>query len=106
MSDASARLEIDGYCTVPSVLTNAEVAACIAEWTTICRELGNDPAILKGDQGEICGARNLVRIWPNVISILRRPPLREFLAELLGAEAGLVRGLYFDKPPGHGWALP
>ena len=28
------------------------------------------------------------------------------LAEVLGEECGLVRGLYFDKPPDQSWSLP
>jgi ectoine hydroxylase-related dioxygenase (phytanoyl-CoA dioxygenase family) len=34
------------------------------------------------------------------------PALREVLLAELAPGAGVVRGLFFDKPPGHGWALP
>src|SRR4029077_6153806 len=29
-----------------------------------------------------------------------------FVTQVLGPSAGLVRGLYFDKPPEQSWALP
>ncbi len=32
--------------------------------------------------------------------------LVEFLQRVLGAECGVVRGLYFDKPPEKSWSLP
>ena len=34
------------------------------------------------------------------------PVVRDALLEVLGPDAGVVRALYFDKPPGHSWALP
>lgn len=51
-------------------------------------------------------ARNVLSIWPMAVTVWRRPPLLETLAALLGPHAGLVRGLYFDKPPERSWALP
>ena len=37
---------------------------------------------------------------------MRRPPLLELLRGVLGPEVGLVRVLFFDKPPERTWALP
>ncbi|MCH7990061.1 MAG: phytanoyl-CoA dioxygenase family protein, partial [Planctomycetes bacterium] len=36
----------------------------------------------------------------------RRNPLLQLLRETLGDGFGLVRGLYFDKPPERSWSLP
>ncbi|HEX4610934.1 MAG TPA: phytanoyl-CoA dioxygenase family protein [Urbifossiella sp.] len=52
------------------------------------------------------GARDLFRLWPGAADLIRSPGLFEPLRVALGPGAGLVRGLFFDKPPGHGWALP
>ncbi len=41
-----------------------------------------------------------------VKTIWRRPPLLELLRGVLGPEVGLVRVLFFDKPPERTWALP
>ena len=51
-------------------------------------------------------AHNLMQLWPNAINIVRRPQLREEVRDVLGPQAGVVRILFFDKPPGHSWALP
>lgn len=104
--DQAARLESDGYCIFPSALSPDEVLERCMEWVSICREHHDDPAILRGTDDKIGGARNLLRLWPGVMSLLRHPPLREFLLAVLGPGAGVVRALYFDKPPGQGWALP
>ena len=43
---------------------------------------------------------------PAAAALARHPRLHDPLARVLGPGAGVVRGLYFDKPPGDGWALP
>jgi hypothetical protein len=65
-----------------------------------------DESALRGFEGGVYGARNILALWPDVVDCWRRPPLPEALAALLGSEYGLVRVLYFDKPPGQTWALP
>jgi ectoine hydroxylase-related dioxygenase (phytanoyl-CoA dioxygenase family) len=45
-------------------------------------------------------------LWPEVVDLARRPGLLRPLTEVLGPAAGVVRVLFFDKPPGHSWALP
>lgn len=54
----------------------------------------------------IYGARNLIQICPVSIEWLEEPRVREVCQALLGGECGIVRGLYFDKPPGSSWTLP
>ena len=97
-----AKLKADGYCLLPSVLGPDRVQSSLQDWEHICSENRGDPAILMGAEGAVSGARNLLRMWPSVVELARLCPI----TELLGPEAGVVRALYFDKPPGHGWALP
>ena len=47
-----------------------------------------------------------LRLWPGAIELLRWAPLAAVLADMLGGAAGVVRGLFFDKPPGAAWSLP
>lgn len=56
--------------------------------------------------GRTHGARNLLQLWPKVEALVGKPKLVELLTRILGPEAGIVRGLFFDKPPGDTWALP
>jgi ectoine hydroxylase-related dioxygenase (phytanoyl-CoA dioxygenase family) len=99
------RLDADGFCILPNVLTLDSVAAALTEWDAITREQEND-AILSGESGPAYGARNLLDLWPGVTEFVRAPVLADALTEALGSGAGVVRVLYFDKPPGHSWALP
>ena len=41
-----------------------------------------------------------------IIDWVRQSAIAATLRELLGDDVGCVRGIYFDKPPGQGWALP
>lgn len=104
--DWQARLANDGYAILPGVLTAGAVSRTIAEWDAVCRRYAAEPSFLAGPDGCVTGARNLLRMWPAVLELARQPGLLESLIEVLGPSAGVVRGLFFDKPPGRGWALP
>lgn len=65
----------------------------------------DDDAVRHRD-GEVYAARNVLTLCPAVIECWRTPVLSHFVTEVLGREAGLVRALYFDKPPAQSWALP
>jgi hypothetical protein len=99
------QLDADGFALLPGVLEADEVGAALAEWAEACRRNADDPAILAND-GPAYGARNLLQLWPGVMRLVRHPRLCEPLREVLGSAAGVVRVLFFDKPPGHSWALP
>jgi hypothetical protein len=106
VTDWLTQLTADGYAVLPAVLTPAEVDA--ARWA--CAEALADPAaapsVLAGRGGPPHGARNLLRLWPGAADLARKPALAGPLRRVLGPGAGVVRGLYFDKPPGASWALP
>ena len=99
-------LDADGYCVLPSILSLRQVRDALEAWETVCQANANDPAILQDADGAISGVRNLLRMWPGVVELARQPRLQDRLAKLLGPHFGVVRALFFDKPPGRGWALP
>lgn len=43
---------------------------------------------------------------PEVAALLDRGEMRSLIADVLGPGAGLVRVLFFDKPPDRSWSLP
>ncbi len=99
-------LERDGYTTLPGVFDTQEVRELVAGLeSALASGVADDPAI-RGGEGTVYAARNVLRLWPQAGTIWRRPPLSEALAAALGDDFGLVRALYFDKPPGNSWALP
>ncbi|MBY0460939.1 MAG: phytanoyl-CoA dioxygenase family protein, partial [Gemmataceae bacterium] len=100
------QLHTDGFALLPSALTAAAVASALAGWDRVARAHADGGVLLASGTGPAYGARNLLELWPEVVEMVRREPLRGSLLEVLGPNAGVVRVLYFDKPPGHSWALP
>ena len=52
------------------------------------------------------GSRNLLSLCPAVVQLLKSPAIFAACEAVLGPRFGVVRGLYFDKPPGLSWSLP
>lgn len=99
-------LAAEGFVLLPAVLDPVAVNAATAAWGEAAARFAADPAILSNTNGIVSGARDLFRLWPEAVELARTPGLLEPLLTELGPGAGVVRGLFFDKPPGHGWALP
>ena len=96
-------LDRDGYLLLRGVFAASETAK-LAERLTAALQT-TETAVLQA-RGQTYGSRDLARLFPEVYELPRRPQLREFLASHLGPHAGLVRGLFFDKPPDCSWSLP
>jgi hypothetical protein len=96
-------LDRDGYVLLPAIFKAAEVDATRAGCAQALAA-ASDSVLANG--GPAYGARNLLTLWPDSLTLARAPNLAAGLRDVLGPTAGLVRGLYFDKPPGHSWALP
>jgi len=100
------RLSDDGFATVESVFDAAECHKIIAELESVLVG-GEDPkTVLRRANGAVYGARNLLTVFPQAATLWRKQPLINVLVEVLGPRFGLVRGLYFDKPPESTWSLP
>src|SRR5689334_22438520 len=86
----------DGFTVVGGIFEADEVDQLSAELMDAVSK--PQAAVLQRD-GTIYAARNLLQLWPRAGHVWRRPPLITLLGEILGPTFGLVRGLYFDKPP-------
>jgi hypothetical protein len=105
MQEVVRQVERDGFAVLPGVFTSEEVddiLRCLAA----AFAAGTDDEAFRGQAGAVYGARNVLSLWPGATAAWRKPPLPGLLAALLGPAFGLVRGLYFDKPPDQTWALP
>ncbi|HEY1188590.1 MAG TPA: phytanoyl-CoA dioxygenase family protein [Gemmata sp.] len=100
------QLERDGWAFLEGALSAEAVAGALREWSEVTRTNPEADAVLTGASGPAYGARNLLELWPGVVELVRAGPIRDALRAVLGPGAGVVRALYFDKPPGHSWALP
>lgn len=97
-------LERDGFRLLPQAVS----AEAIAELLEICQAtFGDDsPGVrARSSRGHVYAARNLIESIPQVSTVWQCETLLSFLREHLGQDFGLVRALFFDKPPDRTWAL-
>lgn len=100
-----SQLDHDGFTIVPGVLDAVRVDAVLRDLAAILQPEQEATAI-RSREGTVYAARNLLSLWPPVADVWREPPLPGLLASVLGPDFGLVRVLFFDKPPESTWALP
>ena len=98
-------LERDG-CVLLSGLLDQEETEEVARSLGSALQATDEEAPLRSQEGTVYAARNVLKVWPEGGTIWRRPPLVDLLRRVLGVGCGLVRVLFFDKPPGQTWALP
>jgi hypothetical protein len=105
-SNIDSLLNRDGYALVRGVLNSDSVARAADDCAAALMSGEAADSVLTSRPGRAYGARNLLRLWPGAVDLLRQSPLAAVLKDILGEAAGVVRGLYFDKPPGESWSLP
>jgi len=106
MRNELSALDEDGFVLLRKVFDPGEVAAWIAQLDGVFQQSGDAAAALLRRAGSVYAARNVLEWFPASQSLWRTPALLELLGAVLGNEFGLVRALYFDKPPDQTWALP
>jgi hypothetical protein len=100
------RLEQEGCAVLRSVFTGQAVDAMIDSLASAFAARKGSTALIRDDQGQVYAARNVLELWPGVDDAWRKSELPCLLGGVLGTTFGLVRVLYFDKPPQQSWALP
>jgi len=109
MSNPSGRtqtteIEANGYQWIPAVLSKPQcddVIRSFEKWSSSEQTKGT----IDSRDGAVVGARNLLDGWECVETLISQATIRQFVVTHCGPQAGLVRALFFDKPPGAGWAL-
>jgi ectoine hydroxylase-related dioxygenase (phytanoyl-CoA dioxygenase family) len=101
-------LEQNGFTIVRGVLS-ADECKTIAEQVLDALQRDQRSTIHAGNSRTanrgIVGGRNLLALWGGWRRLIQSPQVADLIANELGDRAGLVRGLFFDKPPGQGWSL-
>jgi hypothetical protein len=100
------QIQSAGFAVLPAVFSGEEVDAIRHDLVAALSAPPGEGSAVRGQDGTMYAARNLLTVWPPVATVWRRRPLVDALRALLGPGYGLVRVLYFDKPPGQTWALP
>jgi hypothetical protein len=105
LHELCSAIDRDGYALLPGVFAPGEVVA-IRRALGEALAAGEEGPAIRGSEGAVYAARNILALWPEAAGVGRRRPLADVLRAVLGGGHGLVRALYFDKPPGRSWALP
>ncbi len=100
------RLNEEGFAVVESVFDFEECDRLTRNLEAALVACNDESVVLRRANGAIFGARNLLTVFPQTTMLWRKQPLIDVLAKVLGGQFGLVRGLYFDKPPEGTWSLP
>lgn len=93
----------NGYCLLRQACDAPNLERITSE---LSASLRNAHAANLISRGELYGSRDLLRVCPEIIKLIQISVLREFACLALSNECGIVRGLYFDKPPSRSWSLP
>ncbi len=100
-----AQIEREGYAILQGVFSDEDCDSLIDRLSEAIDRPADTEAI-RSRQGSVYAARNVLALLPAVQSLWQRAPLENLLNSVLGSGFGLVRGLYFDKPPERSWSLP
>jgi hypothetical protein len=95
-----------GYAVLPAVFGPEEMDGILRELAVAFEASSGESASVRSQEGNVYAARNVLDLWPPAATLWRRPPLMEILAAILGPDHGLIRVLFFDKPPERTWSLP
>ncbi|MFO0813562.1 MAG: phytanoyl-CoA dioxygenase family protein [Gemmatales bacterium] len=99
------QLRQDGYVMLHAVFSRAQVSQWGIELeSALQRDQQHQAAISR--RSTIVAARNMLEVFPAAKELWKGTKLHSVLQAALGADMGLMRGLYFDKPPGQSWSLP
>ena len=97
-------LRNQGFAVLDQVLDGQECLAVVNELESALSSMSEGP--IESKRGGLVGGRNLLSVWNGWKVISGCPDVSLLVEQCLGSEAGIVRALYFDKPPGSGWSLP
>jgi len=103
MTGLAEQVSEQGFALLSGIFEPSEVEL-LRQQSTVVFE-GSSTAI-RQRSGSVYAARNVLSLWPETRSLGQHPRLQPILELLLGTQAGLVRGLFFDKPPEQTWSLP
>lgn len=101
--DALQDLERNGFFLYPALLDEHQ----LQRWLGRCKAAFESPDIgMLRSRGSLYGSRSLLRVMPEVVELAHERSIRSLMRAILGDGWGVVRGLFFDKPPERSWTLP
>jgi hypothetical protein len=105
MSTSEWNLKRDGFRMLPRAV-DAKVVDRLLVVLENAFEDDSQAVRARSSRGHVYAARNLIESIPEVTTVWQADPMQGMLREVLGNGFGLVRALFFDKPPERTWNLP
>lgn len=98
-------LEQDGFCILKQAVDNATMLQLQRDFSNAF-ESESASIRARSSQGHVYAARNVIDSIPAATSVWQSGSMFHLLTQQLGVNFGLVRALFFDKPPERTWSLP
>ncbi len=96
-SAVTEAIEESGFAIVPDVVDAGRIERLIA---TV-----QDADFVRSARGEeVYGARNILAV-PQIAALARDKTVLELVHAIIGPDARVVRGIFFDKTPGANWPV-
>src|SRR5947207_3654172 len=95
-------IDQQGFAILPGAFSPERVA-CLA--SDLARVLPHAGSSILQSRGHVYGVRNLIDVWPPALTVAQDAALGAAIGSVLGNGFGLVRSIFFDKPPGRTWSL-
>ncbi|MEI7459648.1 MAG: phytanoyl-CoA dioxygenase family protein [Pirellula sp.] len=105
MPTAEWNLDRDGFCMLHDAVDVATIQRLLSVLDSAFWD-DSKSVRARSSRGHIYAARNLIETIPEVTTVWQVNPMLSLLHEQLGVDCGLVRALFFDKPPDRTWSLP
>lgn len=87
-------IEISGFATIDPYLDSDSIELLIQDITAVNITPGR------------AGIRNLLELVPSVCTLAQSQEIRSLVEPILGDNARVVRGIFFDKNPTTNWKVP
>ena len=97
-------LERDGFCILEGAVDRESVDSLLRAFSQVFDGQA-DGVLVRSERGHAVAVRNLIDSVPVVRTIWQGDRLLALLKQELGEHFGLVRALFFDKPPDRTWGL-
>ena len=98
-------LERDGFFILPRAVDAAVIERLLGLFDEAFTDQSQS-VLARSSRGHVYAARNLIDAIPEVSTVWQSSLMLNVLREVLGEKFGLVRALFFDKPPERTWNLP
>ncbi len=101
MQNYSEQVNENGFAIIPNLIDHTLADQLIAEFEHI--HLSNE---VKQRAGKAFGIRRLLEVVPSVRTLAEGPVVRSIITPIIGENAKIVRGIFFDKNPVANWKVP